>query len=132
MVLATGQKYEPNWPVSSAGEAAKVIAAAGGRVAAAPEEAVAGKLAAAEHPSGTVPVLPGLPQCRYVADSRGMHGGLASAAARHRLRPRHNIPPAARPGSARWLLLPSRTGLGQARAVTTASKATSVISMYVR
>jgi len=29
IVLATGQRYEPNWLVSSAGQAATVMAAAG-------------------------------------------------------------------------------------------------------
>src|SRR6516225_4346485 len=47
IVLATGQTYEPNWLVCSAGEAAEVIVAAGGRVVAGPEEMPVGNLGGA-------------------------------------------------------------------------------------
>src|SRR5215471_1340317 len=44
IVLATREKYEPDWLVSSADEAAEVIVAAGGRIVAGPEEIPVGKL----------------------------------------------------------------------------------------
>lgn len=41
---AAGHAYEPNWLVSSAEAAANVIAAAGGRLAAGPDDIPVGKL----------------------------------------------------------------------------------------
>jgi predicted enzyme related to lactoylglutathione lyase len=72
IVLATRQKYEPNWLVSSADEAAEVIAAAGGRVVAGPEEIAVGRLVVAEDPFGNVLVLLDLSKGRYVTDDTGL------------------------------------------------------------
>lgn len=77
IVLATRQKYEPNWLVSSADEAAKVIAAAGGRVVAGPEEIAVGKLVVAEDPFGNVLVLLDLSKGHYVTDDTGRVTGVA-------------------------------------------------------
>ena len=77
IVLATRQKYEPNWLVSSAGEAAEVIVAAGGRVVAGPEEIAVGKLVVTEDPFGNVLVLLDLSKGRYVTDDTGRVTGVA-------------------------------------------------------
>jgi hypothetical protein len=77
LVLATRQNYEPNWLVSSAGEAAEVIAAAGGRIVAGPEEIAVGKLVVAEDPFGNVLVLLDLSKGRYVTDDTGRVTGVA-------------------------------------------------------
>jgi predicted enzyme related to lactoylglutathione lyase len=77
IVLATRQKYEPNWLVSSADEAAVVIVAAGGRVVAGPEEIAVGRLVAAEDPFGNVLVLLDLSKGHYVTDDTGRVTGVA-------------------------------------------------------
>ena len=77
IVLATRQKCEPNWLVSSAGEAAEVIVAAGGRVVAGPEEIAVGKLVVTEDPFGNVLVLLDLSKGRYVTDDTGRVTGVA-------------------------------------------------------
>ena len=77
LVLATRQNYEPNWLVSSAGEAAEVIVAAGGRVVAGPEEIAVGKLVVTEDPFGNVLVLLDLSKGRYVTDDMGRVTGVA-------------------------------------------------------
>ena len=77
IVLATRQKYEPNWLVSSAVEAAEVIVAAGGRVVAGPEEIAVGKLVVAQDPFGNVLVLLDLSKGRYVTDDMGRVTGVA-------------------------------------------------------
>ena len=77
IVLTTRQKYEPNWLVSSADEAAEEIVAAGGRVVAGPEEIAVGRLVAAEDPFGNVLVLPDLSKGHYVTDDTGRVTGVA-------------------------------------------------------
>jgi predicted enzyme related to lactoylglutathione lyase len=77
IVLSTRQKYEPNWLVSSADEAAEVIVAAGGRVVAGPEETAVGRLVAAEDPFGNVLVLLDLSKGQYVTDDTGRVTGVA-------------------------------------------------------
>jgi predicted enzyme related to lactoylglutathione lyase len=76
IVLATRQKYEPNWLVSSVDEAAEVIAAAGGRVVAGPEEIAVGKLVVAEDPFGNVLVLVDLSKGHYATDDSGRVTGV--------------------------------------------------------
>ena len=71
IVLATRLKYEPNWLVSSADEAAEVIEAAGGRIVAGPEEIAVGKLVVAEDPFGNALVLLDLSKGLYVTDDMG-------------------------------------------------------------
>jgi len=77
IVLTTRQRYEPNWLVSSADEAAKVIEAAGGRILAGPEEVPVGKLVVVEDPFGNVLVLLDLSKGRYVTDDTGQVTGVA-------------------------------------------------------
>lgn len=77
IVLVTRQKYEPNWLVSSAGEAAEVITSAGGRVVAGPEETPVGMLVVAEDPFGNILVLFDLSKGRYVTDDTGRVTGVA-------------------------------------------------------
>jgi predicted enzyme related to lactoylglutathione lyase len=77
IVLATRLKYEPNWLVASADEAAKVIEAAGGRIVAGPEEIAVGKLVVAEDPFGNALVLVDLSKGHYVTDDTGQVIGLA-------------------------------------------------------
>ena len=77
IVLTTQQRYEPNWLVSSADEAAKVIEAAGGRILAGPEEIPVGKLVVVEDPFGNVLVLLDLSKGRYVTDDTGQVTGVA-------------------------------------------------------
>jgi hypothetical protein len=77
IVLATRQKYEPNWLVSSADEAAEVIVAAGGRVVAGPEDIAVGRLVAAEDPFGNVLVLLDLSKGHYLTDDTGRGTGVA-------------------------------------------------------
>jgi len=76
IVLTTQQRYEPNWLVSSADEAAEVIAAAGGRVVAGPEEIPVGRLVVTEDPFGNVLVLLDLSKGRYVTDDTGTVTGV--------------------------------------------------------
>jgi predicted enzyme related to lactoylglutathione lyase len=78
IVLATGQEYAPNWQVSSAGEAARVVASAGGRVVAAPFDIPVGHAAVVADPFGNVLVMLDLSKGRYVTDSTGRVTGLAT------------------------------------------------------
>jgi predicted enzyme related to lactoylglutathione lyase len=73
---AAGRAYEPNWLVSSADEAASIIAAAGGRVIAGPEDIPVGRLVVAEDPFGNVLVLLDLSKGRYVVDETGRVTGV--------------------------------------------------------
>ena len=77
IVLTTRQKYEPNWLVSSVGEAVGVIEAAGGRVVAGPEELPVGKLVVAEDMFGNSLVLLDLSKGRYVTDDKGRVTGVS-------------------------------------------------------
>ena len=77
LVLATRQNYEPNWLVSSAGEAAEVMVAAGGRVVTGPEEIAVGNLVVAEDPFGNTLVLLDLSKGHYVTDDTGRVTGVA-------------------------------------------------------
>jgi predicted enzyme related to lactoylglutathione lyase len=77
IVLTTWQKYEPNWLVSSADEAAQVIVAAGGRIVAGPEEIPVGRLIVAEDPFGNGLVLLDLSKGLYVVDDSGRVTGVA-------------------------------------------------------
>jgi predicted enzyme related to lactoylglutathione lyase len=77
IVLATRQRYEPNWLVSSADEAAAVIEAAGGRILAGPQEIPVGKLVVTEDPFGNVLVLLDRSKGRYVTDDTGQVTGVA-------------------------------------------------------
>jgi predicted enzyme related to lactoylglutathione lyase len=76
LVLSTRQRYEPDWLVSSADEAAEVIVAAGGRVVAGPEEIPVGRLVVVQDPFGNVLVLLDLSKGRYVTDDTGRVTGV--------------------------------------------------------
>jgi len=71
IVLTTGQKYEPNWLVASADDAAMTIEEAGGRVVTGPFDIPVGRVAVVADPFGNVLVLVDLSKGRYVTDGRG-------------------------------------------------------------
>jgi predicted enzyme related to lactoylglutathione lyase len=77
LVLTTEQAYEPNWLVTSADDAAAVIAASGGRVAVAPFDIPVGRVAVVADPFGNTLVLLDLSKGRYVTDSAGKVTGVA-------------------------------------------------------
>ena len=52
IVLTTGQKYEPDWLVTSADQAAAAVAAAGDRVVSGPLDIPVGRVAVAADPFG--------------------------------------------------------------------------------
>ena len=72
IVLTTRQRYEPNWLVASADEAAREFEAAGGRVLYEPDDIPVGRLAVVADPFGNVLVLLDLSKGRYVTDEAGM------------------------------------------------------------
>ena len=71
LVLSTRQRYEPNWLVPSAEEAAAAIEAAGGRVVSGPFDIPVGKVAVAEDPFGNILVLVDLSKGHYATDDAG-------------------------------------------------------------
>jgi predicted enzyme related to lactoylglutathione lyase len=77
IVLTTRLHYEPNWLVASADQAAAAVAAAGGRIIAAPEDIPVGRVAVVEDPFGNVLVLLDLSKGRYVTDDTGTVTGVA-------------------------------------------------------
>lgn len=78
IVLATGQQYAPNWLVTSADEAVRVVASAGGRVLTGPFDIPVGRAAVVADPFGNVLVMVDLSKGRYATDSTGQVTGLAS------------------------------------------------------
>jgi len=78
IVLATGQEYAPNWLVTSADEAARVVVSAGGRLLIGPFDIPVGRAAVVADPFGNVLVMLDLSTGRYVTDSTGRVTGLAS------------------------------------------------------
>ncbi len=75
IVLTTGQKYQPNWLVASADDAAAAVQAAGGRVVSGPFDIPVGRVAVVADPFGNILVLVDLRKGRYVTDS-GASGGV--------------------------------------------------------
>jgi predicted enzyme related to lactoylglutathione lyase len=71
IVLTTRQRYEPDWLVTSADEAAAAVRAAGGRVVTEPFDFPVGRLAVVEDPFGNVLVLLDLSKGHYVTDAAG-------------------------------------------------------------
>ncbi len=71
IVLATGPEYAPNWLVTSADEAARVVASAGGRVLTRPFDIPVGRAAVVADPFGNVLVMLDLSKGRYLTDSTG-------------------------------------------------------------
>jgi predicted enzyme related to lactoylglutathione lyase len=71
IVLTTGQKYEPNWLVTSADNAAAAVQAAGGRVVTGPFDIPVGRVAVVADPFGNILVLVDLSKGHYVTDGTG-------------------------------------------------------------
>jgi len=82
LVLATGLRYEPNWLVDSADEAAAMIQDAGGRLVAEPFDIPVGRVAVVADPFGNVLVLVDLTKGRYVTDGSGNVTSVAASAVR--------------------------------------------------
>jgi predicted enzyme related to lactoylglutathione lyase len=78
IVLTTGQKYAPNWLVTSADDAAAAVQAAGGRLVTAPFDIPVGRVAVVADPFGNILVLVDLSKGRYVTDSTGNVTGVNS------------------------------------------------------
>lgn len=70
-VLSTRERYEPDWLVASADEAAAAVAAAGGRVVTEPFDIPVGRVAVVADPFGNTLVLLDLSKGRYVTDATG-------------------------------------------------------------
>jgi predicted enzyme related to lactoylglutathione lyase len=71
IVLTTAPKYEPNWLVSSADDAAAAIQEAGGRLVTEPFDIPVGRVAVVADPFGNVLVLVDLSKGTYVTDGTG-------------------------------------------------------------
>jgi predicted enzyme related to lactoylglutathione lyase len=71
LVLTTQLKYEPDWLVASADEAAAAIVAAGGQVVTGPLDIPVGRVAIVADPFGNTLVLLDLSKGRYATDSAG-------------------------------------------------------------
>ena len=77
IVLTTRLRYEPNWLVASADQAAAAVAAAGGQIIAEAEDIPVGRVAVVQDPFGNVLVLLDLSKGRYVTDADGTVTGVA-------------------------------------------------------
>jgi predicted enzyme related to lactoylglutathione lyase len=71
IVLTIRQRYEPDWLVASADEAAAAVAAAGGRVVTEPFDIPVGRVAVVADPFGNTLVLLDLSKGHYVTDATG-------------------------------------------------------------
>lgn len=71
IVLTTRQRYEPDWLVASANEAAAAVRAAGGQVVTEPFDIPVGRLAVVADPFGNTLVLLDLSKGHYVTDAAG-------------------------------------------------------------
>ena len=76
IVLTTRHGYEPNWLVESAGEAARVVEAAGGRILTPPFDIPVGRVAVVADPFGNGLVLVDLSKGRYETDAGGRVAGV--------------------------------------------------------
>ena len=77
IVLSTRERYEPDWLVASADEAAAAVQAAGGRVVTGPFDIPVGRAAVVADPFGNVLVLLDLSKGHYVTDTTGNVTGVA-------------------------------------------------------
>jgi predicted enzyme related to lactoylglutathione lyase len=77
LVLTTRQRYEPDWLVASADEAAAAVEAAGGRVVMQPSDIPVGRVAVVEDPFGNILVLVDLSKGRYTTDTTGNVTGVS-------------------------------------------------------
>jgi predicted enzyme related to lactoylglutathione lyase len=71
LVLATRQRYEPNWLVDSVDDATARMIEAGGQVVAAPFDIPVGRVAVVADPFGNELVLVDLAKGRYRTDADG-------------------------------------------------------------
>jgi predicted enzyme related to lactoylglutathione lyase len=71
LVLATRQRYEPNWLVDSVDDATARMIEAGGQVVAAPFDIPVGRIAVVADPFGNELVLVDLAKGRYRTDADG-------------------------------------------------------------
>jgi predicted enzyme related to lactoylglutathione lyase len=78
IVLTTRQKYEPNWLVTSADQAAEAVVAAGGRIVTEPFDIPVGRIAVVADPFDNVLVLLDLSRGHYVTDDSGNVTGVSS------------------------------------------------------
>jgi predicted enzyme related to lactoylglutathione lyase len=77
IVLSTQQDYAPDWLVASAGDAARAIQSAGGRVITEPFDIPVGRATVAAGPFGNMLVLVDLSKGRYLTDDAGRVTGVA-------------------------------------------------------
>jgi predicted enzyme related to lactoylglutathione lyase len=71
IVLTTRQRYEPDWLVASADDAAAAVRAAGGQVVTEPFDIPVGRLAVVADPFGNHLVVLDLSKGHYVTDEAG-------------------------------------------------------------
>lgn len=77
LVLATRQRYEPNWLVDSADEASVRIVEAGGRMVSEPFDIPVGRIAVVADPFGNELVLVDLSKGRYRTGADGYVTGIS-------------------------------------------------------
>ena len=77
LVLATRQRYEPNWLVDDADEASVRIVEAGGRMVSEPFDIPVGRIAVVADPFGNELVLVDLSKGRYRTDADGAVTGIS-------------------------------------------------------
>ena len=77
LVLSTRLRYEPNWLVGSAGEAAERVRAAGGTVLQEPFDIPVGRVVVVADPFDNVLVLLDLSRGRYTTDESGAVTGVS-------------------------------------------------------
>lgn len=90
LVLTVAQRYEPNWLVSSAEEAAAAVRAAGGRVVAEPFDVPVGRLTVVADPFDNLLVLIDLSKGSYTTDDAGYVTGVAAPSPAPT--PEHTVP----------------------------------------
>ena len=82
IVLTEHQPYEPTWLVTSAVDAAQVIAQAGGRIVDGPADLPVGTVVVVQDPFGNRLVLLDLNRGTYVTDADGTVTGVSAPRAR--------------------------------------------------
>jgi predicted enzyme related to lactoylglutathione lyase len=76
IVLTLREGYEPNWLVTSAGQAAQAVVDAGGRIVTGPFDIPVGVVVVVADPFGNVLVLVDLSKGRYLTDPGGKVTGV--------------------------------------------------------
>lgn len=77
LVLSTALAYEPDWKVASVEDAARAVAAAGGRIVAGPDDIPIGRVVVVEDPFGNALVLLDSSKGTYRTDETGRVTGVA-------------------------------------------------------